>query len=162
MDQRWSAAVTVAAIIARQAGGQIEFLLIEEETDDGLRLNQPAGHLDPDETLLDAVVRETLEEAAHDFTPTALVGTYLSRWTSPLTGESSTYLRFAFCGDVGKQHQRPLDKGILRFLWVSEAEIRASQTRHRSPLVLQCVEDYLKGQRAPLELIFCHPSALGR
>ena len=75
MDQRWSAAVTVAAIIARQAGEQIEFLLIEEETDDGLRLNQPAGHLDPDETLLDAVVRETLEEAAHDFTPTALVGT---------------------------------------------------------------------------------------
>ncbi|MDE2430023.1 MAG: NUDIX hydrolase [Burkholderiales bacterium] len=156
MSSIWKPSVTVAAIIERDH----HFLMIEEETADGIRINQPAGHLDPDESLVQAVIRETLEETAHDFTPTALIGTYLSRFISPLNGEAVTYLRFAFTGQLGQQHQRPLDTGILRTLWMSHAELLASQERHRSPLVLQCVNDYLAGQRASLDLVRTHPSAL--
>jgi 8-oxo-dGTP pyrophosphatase MutT (NUDIX family) len=166
MSPIWKPSVTVAAIIARNNAGnspsdQLEFLMIEEQTADGLRINQPAGHLDPGETLQQAVIRETLEETAHDFQPTALIGTYLSRYISPKNGEQVTYLRFAFCGELGQQHERELDHGILRTLWMTHAQLQASQERHRSPLVMQCVEDYLQGQRAPLSLLFTHPSALG-
>ena len=169
MSTIWKPSVTVAAIIARQSadnpagnsGDNQQFLMIEEETAEGLRLNQPAGHLDPDESLQQAVIRETLEETAHDFVPTELIGTYLSRYVSPKTGEEVTYLRFAFTGELGQQHQRALDHGILRTLWMTPAELRASQERHRSPLVMQCVDDYLQGKRAPLSLLFTHPSALG-
>ncbi|MFZ6843801.1 NUDIX hydrolase [Undibacterium sp. RuTC16W] len=156
MSTIWKPSVTVAAIIARDD----QFLMIEEETEDGVRINQPAGHLDPDETLQQAVIRETLEETAHDFTPTELIGTYLSRYVSPKTGEQVTYLRFAFSGELGPLHQRALDHGILRTVWMSHAELLASQERHRSPLVMQCVNDYLAGQRAPLSLLYTHPSAL--
>ncbi|MCU6432463.1 NUDIX hydrolase [Undibacterium sp. Jales W-56] len=156
MSRIWKPSVTVAAIIARDE----RFLMIEEETEDGVRINQPAGHLDPDETLQQAVIRETLEETAHDFTPTGLIGTYLSRYVSPKTGEQVTYLRFAFAGELGAAHQRALDHGILRTVWMSQAELLASQARHRSPLVMQCVNDYLAGQRAPLSLLYTHPSAL--
>lgn len=156
MSSIWKPSVTVAAIIERDQ----QFLMIEEETTEGLRINQPAGHLDPDESLQQAVIRETLEETAHDFTPTALIGTYLSRYVSPKTGEAVTYLRFAFTGELGQQHERALDTGILRTLWMTHAELQASQERHRSPLVMQCVNDYLAGQRAPLALLCTHPSAL--
>ena len=154
MSDIWKPSVTVAAVIERDG----RFLLIEEETGDGLRFNQPAGHLDPDESLLQAVVRETLEESAHDFTPTALVGMYLARFVSPKTGEDVTYLRVTFAGTVGAQHDRPLDDGIVRALWMTYEELVACRARHRSDLVLQCVDDYRRGQRAPLELLNTHPS----
>lgn len=154
MPRLWKPSVTVAAIIERDG----LFLLVEEETSDGIRLNQPAGHLDPFESLEQAVVRETLEETAHDFTPTALVGIYMSRYQSNRTGEDVTYLRFTFCGTPGAQHDRPLDHGIIRTLWMSRDEMAACQERHRSPIMLQCVDEYLAGKRAPLELLHSHAS----
>lgn len=160
MSTVWKPSVTVAAIIARPRSGDMEFLMVEEETADGLRINQPAGHLDPGESLIQAVERETLEETAHDFSPTALIGAYLSRSQPPSNRPDVTYLRFAICGELGAKHDRALDHGIVRCLWMSTAEIRASQERHRSPLVLKCIEDFLAGQRAPLSLLYAHPSAL--
>lgn len=157
MSDVWKPSVTVAAIIERDG----RFLLVEEETSDGVRFNQPAGHLDPNESLLEAVTRETLEEAAHDFTPSALVGMYMSRYVSSRTGQEVTYLRFAFCGDLGQAHDRPLDHGILRTVWMTYDELRACQEKHRSPLVMQCIDDYLAGKRAPLSLIYTHPSVIG-
>lgn len=154
MPRTWKPSVTVAAVIERDG----KFLLIEEETSDGIRLNQPAGHLDPHESLEQAVVRETLEETAHDFTPTALVGMYMSRYRSARTGEAVTYLRFAFCGEVGQEHDRPLDDGILRTMWLTRDEIAACRERHRSPLLLTCVDDYLAGKRTALELLHTHAS----
>jgi 8-oxo-dGTP pyrophosphatase MutT (NUDIX family) len=154
MPHIWKPSVTVAAVIER-AG---RFLLVEEETSEGIRLNQPAGHLDPHESLEQAVVRETLEETAHDFTPRALVGMYMSRYQSLRSGLNVTYLRFTFCGDVGRVHDRPLDDGIIRTLWMTRAEMAACPERHRSPLMLQCVDDYLAGKRAPLALLHTHAS----
>jgi 8-oxo-dGTP pyrophosphatase MutT (NUDIX family) len=150
MSTRWKPNVTVAAIIER--GGR--FMLVEEHTSEGLRLNNPAGHLDAGETPEQACAREALEETAHAFAPTALVGVYLSRVRRvPLTGEDITYLRFAFAGELGPlDAQRPLDDGIVRTLWMTPDEVRASATRHRSPLVLRCIEDHLAGQRFPLSL----------
>jgi 8-oxo-dGTP pyrophosphatase MutT (NUDIX family) len=157
MSEVWKPSVTVAAIIERDG----RFLLVEEETSDGIRFNQPAGHLDPNESLIDAVARETLEEAAYDFTASALVGMYMSRYLSSRTGKEVTYLRFAFCGQLGAAHDRPLDHGILRTVWMSRDEMLACQDRHRSPLVLRCVDDYLAGKRAPLDVIYTHPSVVG-
>jgi 8-oxo-dGTP pyrophosphatase MutT (NUDIX family) len=157
MTEIWKPAVTVAAIIERDG----RFLLVEEETSDGVCFNQPAGHLDPGETLMHAATRETMEEAAHDFTPTALVGVYMSRYLSSRTNKEVTYVRFAFCGELGARYDRPLDKGILRTVWMSYDELQQSQHKHRSPLVLRCVDDYLAGQRAPLSLIYTHPTAIG-
>lgn len=157
MTDVWKPSVTVAAIIEREG----RFLLVEEETSDGIRFNQPAGHLDPNESLPQAVTRETLEEAAYDFTPTALVGMYMSRYLSSRTGKEVTYLRFAFCGELGAQHDRPLDHGILRTVWMTREELLACQEKHRSPLVLRCVDDYLAGKRAPLSLLYTHPDAIG-
>jgi len=154
MSRTWKPNVTVAAVIERDG----KFLLIEEETSDGIRLNQPAGHLDPHESLEEAVVRETLEETAYDFTPTALVGMYMSRYRSARTGELVTYLRFAFCGEVGKEHDRPLDEGILRTMWLTRDEIAACRERHRSPLLLTLVDEYLAGKRAPLDILHTHAS----
>ncbi|MBV8665348.1 MAG: NUDIX hydrolase [Burkholderiaceae bacterium] len=158
MSEVWKPSVTVAAIIERDG----RFLLVEEETGDGVRLNQPAGHLDPDESLQEAVVRETLEETAHDFVPTALLGTYMSRYVSARTGGDVTYVRFAFCGNLGAVHDRPLDKGILRTVWMSYDELAACPEKHRSPLVLKCIEDYLAGQRAPMSLLYAHPNIVAR
>ncbi len=154
MPRIWKPSVTVAAVIERDG----LFLLVEEETSEGLRLNQPAGHLDPFESLEQAVIRETLEETAHDFTPTALVGMYMSRYQSARTGEDVTYLRFTFCGEVGQRHERALDHGIVRTLWLTRDEIAACRERHRSPLILQCVDEYLAGRRAPLALLHTHAS----
>jgi hypothetical protein len=111
--------------------------------------------LDPCESPADGCAREALEETAHPFKPTALVGVYLSRFQRPATGEDITYLRMAFCGDLGAfQPERALDDGIVRTVWMTPAEVRASADRHRSPLVLRCIEDHLAGQRYPLELIY--------
>ena len=157
MTDVWKPSVTVAAIIERDG----RFLLIEEATSDGIRINQPAGHLDPNESLLEAVVRETLEETAHDFTPTALVGMYMASYVSTRTGKTVTYLRFAFCGDLGAQHDQALDHGILRTMWMSRDELAACPERHRGSQVLLCIDDYLRGQRAPLSMLNTHPSAYG-
>lgn len=154
MPHTWRPSVTVAAIIERDG----HFLLIEEETSDGVRLNQPAGHLDPFETLEQAVIREVMEEAAHEFIPHALVGMYLSRYSSKRRGTDVTYLRFTFCGVVGKEYDQPLDHGILRTLWMTRDEMAACQERHRSPIMLQCVDDYLAGKRTPLDLLHTHAS----
>lgn len=156
MDNRWKPSVTVAAVI-EEANGR--FLLVEEETPEGLQLNNPAGHLDPGESPLQAVVREALEETARDFTPDALLGIYLARFVRPAQAEDITYLRFAFCGRVGEVIAgRALDHGIVRTVWLTLDELRASTARHRSPLVLQCVEDYLAGKRLPLDAIQAHAS----
>jgi 8-oxo-dGTP pyrophosphatase MutT (NUDIX family) len=154
MPHVWKPNVTVAAVIERDG----RFLLIEEETSDGVRLNQPAGHLDPHESLEQAVVREVLEETAHDFTPTAVVGMYMSRYRSPRRQEDVTYLRFTFCGVAGKEYDQPLDEGILRTMWLTRDEIAACQEQHRSPLLLQCVDDYLAGKRISLDLLHTHKS----
>lgn len=142
----WKPNTTVAALIERDG----RYLLVEEETDDGIRLNQPAGHLDEGESLVAACARETLEESAWTFVPTALVGVY--QWVRP-QGDI-TYLRFAFAGTLGEfDARRKLDDGILRTVWMTPEEIRASQDRHRSPLIWRCVEDHLDGRRYPLDLI---------
>jgi ADP-ribose pyrophosphatase YjhB (NUDIX family) len=154
MQTRWKPSVTVAAII--EQGGR--FLLVEEETAQGLKLNNPAGHLDPGETPEQGCVRETLEESAYAFKPTALLGVYLGRSKKNATGEDTTYLRIAFCGELGAHDPlRKLDTGIARTLWLTPEEIRASVDRHRSPLVLKCIEDYLAGVRYPLEAIYTDP-----
>ena len=155
MSDRWKPSVTVAAIV--EQGGR--YLLVEEETPEGLRLNNPAGHLDEGESLLQGVVREALEETARRFEPSALVGVYLSRFRRPWLDEDVTYLRFAFCGTVGEAEPgRALDDGIVRTLWLTPDEIRASTARHRSPLLLRCVEDHLAGRRYPLESLVADPT----
>jgi 8-oxo-dGTP pyrophosphatase MutT (NUDIX family) len=145
-EERWKPNVTVAAIVER--GGR--YLLVEESMSDGLRLNNPAGHLDAGESLIDAVVREALEETACNFTPTHLVGVYLS----PSPGSDVTYLRFAFAGTVGEPEPgRTLDDGIVRTLWLTPAQIEAERARHRSPLLARCIADHARGVRYPLDLL---------
>lgn len=156
MPDPWKPSVTVAAVIERDG----RFLLVEERVAGGIRLNQPAGHLDPGESLLDAAARETVEETAYAFTPTHLLGVYLWR-TGPQDADAATYLRFAFSGALGALDAgRPLDDGILRTLWLTPGQIAARRAEHRSPLVQRCVDDYLLGVRYPLELLHAHPSAL--
>lgn len=152
--ERWKPSVTVAAVIERDG----RYLLVEEHTPEGLRLNNPAGHLDPGESPAEGVARETLEETTHRFQATALVGVYLARFQRAgqhgAGAEDITYLRFAFCGELGAAVPGlTLDTGIVRTLWLTPEEIRASAARHRSPLVLRCMEDHLAGQRYPLDVI---------
>ena len=155
MSRVWKPSVTVAAVVERDG----RFLLVEEHTESGLRINQPAGHLDPGETLQHAVAREALEETAHPFNPTALLGIYL--WRSPDPSRTTTYLRFAFIGEVGEPIAgRALDHGIVRTLWLSREELAQHTARWRSPLVGRCVDDYLKGQRYPLDVLYTHPTAV--
>jgi phosphatase NudJ len=155
MSRQFKPRVTVAALIERDG----RFLLVEEETSDGLRLNNPAGHLEPGESPEQACAREALEETAHRFTPTALLGVYLSRTRRAATGEDVTYLRLAFCGELGEREpDRALDTGIVRTLWLTPQEVRASAPRHRSPLLLRCLDDYLAGVRHPLSLIYTDAS----
>ncbi len=147
---RWKPAVTVAAIV--EHGGR--FLLVEEETPEGLQLNNPAGHLDPAESPIEAVVREALEETARVFVPSAFLGVYLARFVRPAQGQDVTYLRLAFSGTVGEAIAgRTLDAGIVRTVWMTVDEVRASAARHRSPLVLRCIEDHLAGRQLPLDTI---------
>lgn len=146
MDRDWKPNVTVAAVIERDG----RFLLVEEETDEGLQFNQPAGHLEEGESLVQASVRETLEETAYRFEPEYLVGIY--QWVRP-QGDI-TYLRFAFGGRVGELVAgRALDEGIVRAVWMTPEEMRATRDRHRSPLLLKCAEDWLAGARHSLALI---------
>jgi 8-oxo-dGTP pyrophosphatase MutT (NUDIX family) len=162
MHPRWKPSVTVAAVIERHG----HYLLVEEHTPEGLRLNNPAGHLEPGESLVQACVRETLEETGFAFTPTALVGVYLARFQRPLATpvasdavQDISYLRFAFCGTLGDHDpSRALDTGIVRTLWLPPDVLRQSVHRHRSPLLLQCIEDHLRGQRFPLDLLSTDPS----
>jgi ADP-ribose pyrophosphatase YjhB (NUDIX family) len=155
MNTRWKPSVTVAAIIERDG----RFLLVEEHTPEGLRLNNPAGHLDPCESPEQGCAREAIEETAHSFRPMALVGVYLSRFQRPASGEDITYLRFAYCGELGPHDaRRALDHGIVRTVWMTPEEVRGSTDRHRSPLVLRCIEDYLAGVRHPLSLVSTDPS----
>ena len=142
----WKPNVTVAAVVERDG----RFLLVEEHTERGLLFNQPAGHLEAGESIVAAAVRETLEETAWEFTPEHLIGVY--RWSLP--DSEVTYLRFAFAGRLGEHFPgRELDTGIVRAVWLSPKEIRASHDRHRSPLVVRCMDDYLAGIRAPLDLL---------
>lgn len=142
----WPLHVTVAAVVEREG----RFLLVQERVRGESVVNQPAGHLEQDESLLEAVIRETLEETAMHFVPQALVGVY--RWKHPHQGD--TFLRFCFCGEAGAQDtQRQLDTGIEQVLWLSTQELATRAAQLRSPLVMQCINDYLRGQRYPLTLI---------
>jgi phosphatase NudJ len=161
MNTRWKPSVTVAAVISKDFDGIEKFLLVEEETRDGLKLNNPAGHLDPGESPMQGCARETLEETAFHFTPTGVVGVYMSRFEQVQADGvlDITYLRFAFCGELGAHVEgQALDEGIVRTVWLTADEIRASSDRHRSPLLLRCMEDYLAGRRYPLDMITTDPS----
>lgn len=145
----------MAALI--EEGGR--FLLVEEHTPEGLRLNNPAGHLDPGESLLEAVAREALEETTRRFTPEWLVGIYLARLQRAQRKEDVTYLRVAIAGRVDAPDPAlRYDHGIVRTLWLTPQEIEASQDRHRSPLVWRCVQDHLHGPRLPLSALVAHDS----
>ena len=145
-DSPWLPHVVVAAIVERDG----RFLLVEEQTAEGLRLNQPAGHWERGETLLDAVRRETLEETAHHVEPTALLGCYSTHYAR----RDITYLRFAYiCRADGVDASRTLDEGIVRAVWLTPDEIAASAVPHRSALVMRCVQDYLAGRRFPLDFV---------
>ena len=145
-DSIWKPNVTVAAVLERDG----RFLLVEEHTELGLRFNQPAGHLEPGESLIEGAIRETLEETAYAFLPTAVVGIYQYHHEP----NDTTYLRFAFTGEItGHETARALDEGIIRAAWLTVEEIRSHGTRHRTPLVMRCVDDYLAGKRYPLDLI---------
>jgi 8-oxo-dGTP pyrophosphatase MutT (NUDIX family) len=147
----WKPSVTVAAIVERDG----RFLLVEEDTDRGRLFNQPAGHLDPGESLAHAVTRETLEETAYTFEPTGLLGVYQYHSSA----DDVTYIRFAFTGNIsGPEAGRPLDAGIIRAVWLTPEEIRREGSRHRSPLVMRCIDDCLAGRGFPLDVLYRHPA----
>ncbi|MBQ0933398.1 NUDIX domain-containing protein [Ideonella alba] len=153
--ERWKPSVTVAAIIEREG----RYLLVEERTPEGLKLNNPAGHLDPGESIVEAVVREALEETARVFTPTHVVGVYLGRMQRASTGEDITYLRFAIAGTVGEPVPgRVLDEPIERTLWMSLDELRACTPRHRSPMLQCSIDDHAAGRGFALDLLHMHES----
>jgi 8-oxo-dGTP pyrophosphatase MutT (NUDIX family) len=146
MREVWKPNVTVAAVVQHDG----KFLLVEEQTTEGIRFNQPAGHLEEGESLVDAVVREALEETGYTFKPTFLLGIY--QWPHP--DKDLTYLRFAFGGELlAHDPDRPLDDGIIAACWLTLDEIRDSQEKHRSPLILRCVEDLAAGIQLPLSAI---------
>ena len=161
MSKRWKPNLTVAAIVARPLHGKpvtdpgTQFLLVEEETTEGLRLNNPAGHLECGESPLDAVVREVLEETTCAFSPEFLVGIYMSRYVRPRRQQDVTYMRLAFGGIVGEEDPNlSLDKGIVRTVWMTFEELQASRDRHRSSLVLRGISDLLAGQRLSLSALW--------
>lgn len=144
----WKPNVTVAAVVEHDG----KYLLVEEEPEAGagLFLNQPAGHLDPGESIIQGAIRETLEETAYTFVPEYLVGIY--QWHSHRI--DTTYIRFAFGGHVTHHDlDRVLDTGILQASWYSLDEVNQMIQQHRSPLVMQCIRDHLAGKRYPLELL---------
>jgi len=146
MSEVWRPSVTVAAVIERDG----RFLFVEEIANGRRVLNQPAGHLDPGESLLEACVRETLEETAYALEPAALVGIYRWRYEPADT----TFLRFTFAGSAsGPDPARELDKEIVATHWLTPAELASREAMHRSPLVARCVADYLAGARFPLEVL---------
>jgi 8-oxo-dGTP pyrophosphatase MutT (NUDIX family) len=142
----WQPDVTVATVVIDRG----RLLCVEERVDGRLVLNQPAGHLEPDESLADAALRETREETGWDVRLTAFIGAY--QWKAAESGRH--YLRFAFAAEaVGHDPHRPLDEGIVRALWLSPQELLEARDRHRSPLVWQAVADHLAGRRSPLSLV---------
>lgn len=142
----WSPHITVASILEREH----QFLFVEERINDALVLNQPAGHWEQGETLLDASIRETLEETAWHYQPSHITGIY--QWLHPETKE--TFLRFCFTGELEKHEtHRELDEVIEQAVWLSYEQLMARHKQHRSPLVQQCIDDYLKGQRFDLSLL---------
>lgn len=141
----WQPDVTVATVVVRDG----RLLVVEELAHGRLVLNQPAGHLEPDESLQHAALRETREETGWDVRLIAFVGAY--QWKAPETGRH--YLRFTFAAEpIRHDPQASLDEGIVRALWMSPEELRAAHDRHRSPLVWRVAEDFLAGRRQPLEL----------
>lgn len=146
MNDIWTPHLTVAAIVEKDG----RFLLVEERSEGRTVLNQPAGHVEENETLIEAVVRETAEESGRHFTAEAISGIY--RWRSPLNGV--TYLRIAFCGSCGvRDDDIELDTDIITTHWLAAEELEAQSARLRSPLVMRGFQDYLAGQRYPLDLI---------
>jgi len=144
-EPRWAPHVTVATVVVRDG----RLLLVEEAIDGRQVLNQPAGHLEPNETLAAAAVRETLEETGWTVRLSAFIGTY--QWTAP---DGTPFLRFAYAAEpLSHDPARPLDDGILRALWLTPAELKADPSRLRSPLVWEVVADYLAGQRHPLSIV---------
>lgn len=142
----WKPHVTVAAIAENDG----KFLIVEEKVDGQMVYNQPAGHLDSGESLIEAVIRETLEETAWTFQPEALVGIQL--WRHPVHSES--YLRFSFCGSCYEHNtNRPLDDGIEDVIWLSREELMDHNHRLRSPMVLRSIDDYLEGRRYSLDIL---------
>lgn len=142
----WKPDVTVAAVVEQDG----KFLFVEERAGGRVVLNQPAGHLENGETFFTAVARETLEETGWTFVPESIVGLYV--WQPEHLAR--TFLRVAFTGRLaGHDPSRPLDHGILRTRWLDRDQLLAAQPKHRSPLVLRCVDDYLTGTRYPLELV---------
>jgi len=145
----------VAAVIERDG----RYLMIEEMTRDGLRINNPAGGLEPGEALIDGARREALEETACHFTPEAFLGVYMARNPDTATGPGVTYLRFAFCGTASDPVPgQALDSPVVRTLWMTADEVAAAKDRLRGPLVLQCVEDHRAGKRLPLDALYIHSS----
>lgn len=146
--------VTVAAIIEHNQ----KFVLVTDKTKDGLKLNQPAGHVEIGEDIIDAVIREVKEETSLDFTPQYLVGIYY--FQANLT---TTYIRFCFGGELEDYSATPCpmlaDEDVIEAKWYSLAEIQDQVTNHRSKIVLRCVEDYLAGNKFPLETIVNYPAA---
>jgi ADP-ribose pyrophosphatase YjhB (NUDIX family) len=143
---QWKPNVTVAAVAQRQG----KFLLVEEHENARVVINQPAGHLEKDETLIDAVIREVLEETAWEYRPEAVVGVYL--YHAPAA--AITYLRVCFAGTCIKHDpHRQLDTGVIRCVWMDRAELGANREHMRSPMVIQCVDDYLAGKRYPLDIL---------
>jgi len=155
MKFRWKPSATVAAVIEQEG----RYLLVEEQTRDGLRLNTPAGHLEPGESPAEGAAREALEETGCAFTPTALLGVYMAA-SNDAAGEPTTWLRFAFRGTAGPcDPAHPLDHGIVRTVWMTPAEIEASQERHRSPLVWRCVQDHMAGRSFDLSVLVVDETA---
>ncbi|HHH36694.1 MAG TPA: NUDIX hydrolase [Gammaproteobacteria bacterium] len=141
----WQPHITVASVVERDG----RFLLVEETCGGRVVINQPAGHLEAGESLMEAVIRETLEETACHIRPTALTGIY--QWRSP---HDKTYLRFCFAAEcVAEEAGRPLDDGIFHVLWLTSEELRRRRENLRSPMVLRCIDDYLAGRRFPLDAI---------
>ncbi|MBN8768953.1 MAG: NUDIX hydrolase [Stenotrophomonas nitritireducens] len=144
-SQRWAPHVTVATVVSR--AGQL--LLVEEEKHGRRVLNQPAGHLEPGESLVEAAVRETREETGWEVRPSAFIGAY--QWDAP---DGKPFLRFAFAAEPVRHYpDQPLDTGIVRALWLTPAALQADMARLRSPLVWQAVSDWLAGQRHPLSML---------
>ncbi len=142
----WRPNTTVASVCEQDG----RYLLVREEVDGHIVYNQPAGHLEPGETLLEAVVRETLEETRYPFRPQALLGVYRYQ---PWADSPHTFLRFGFRGEVGERLAGELDQGIIAAEWLSYEEILACRSQHRSPMVLQCIDDFRDGRAFPLDVI---------